>query len=87
MSAARRSFVEFSATVPRDAYEEFRENFPQHGAVKWFINVALLEFNERIREQPSSKQLIDASIASMMDLSRTVAESRKQANRFILEIE
>lgn len=65
--------AELSAEVPREEYEFFREQFPQYGASKWFITTALIEFNARIREQPSLKEHVDASIQQMLAMNRLVA--------------
>ena len=64
--------TEFSAKVDTDAYNEFKENFPQYGAVSWFINNALVAFNEEVRKNPEHRKLIDNAIAEMLDRNRNV---------------
>lgn len=67
------STVEFGSHVPASEYEFFKEHFPQYGAVKWFINSMLIEFNEQIRQNPSVKEQIDAAIQNMLETSRLIA--------------
>ncbi len=59
---AKTGQVEFSATVPAEEYEEFKNNFPAYGAVKWFINECLSSFNRKMRENPSLKQVVTEAI-------------------------
>lgn len=61
---------EFSAKVPTAEYEEFKRNFPQYGAVNWFINTTLAHFNRLVKKNPSSVELIDASIREMLEARR-----------------
>lgn len=67
--------TEFSSHVPTSEYEFFKENFPQYGAVKWFITNALIEFNEQVRANPTIKQQVDAAIQQMLDTSRLIAQA------------
>lgn len=64
--------VEFSAHVPYEDYKEFKENFPQYGAVKWFLCGALHQFNLQVRQDPSLKQKVAAAIQELLDLDRQV---------------
>lgn len=70
-----QDLVEFGAKVPSAEYEEFKENFPQYGAVTWFINSTLAQFNAAVRENPTAKDLIDKSINSMLELNRLAREA------------
>lgn len=58
--------IEFSAKVPSEDYEEFKHNFPQYGAVSWFINSALREFNRLNRENPTARELVNESIQNLL---------------------
>jgi hypothetical protein len=69
-----REIAEFSAKVPREEYEFFRDTFPQYGASTWFITSALVEFNARLRENPSLKEHVDRSIDAMLQLNRALSE-------------
>lgn len=71
--------TEIGAPVPTAEYEFFKESFPQYGSVKWFINSALLEFNERIRANPSLKEQINAAIQQMLDTSKLIAQAASEA--------
>lgn len=66
--------VEFGARVPQDEYEFFKENFPQYGAVTWFVNTALSEFNQRLRDNPSAKEQIEKSIEALLGIKQLVRE-------------
>lgn len=74
-----RETKEFSAHVPTNEYEEFKANFPQYGAVNWFINSSLTEFNRIVRENPTAKQQIVQSIEAMLQLNRLAAEAEPAA--------
>lgn len=67
--------VEFSANVPKSEYDTFKQNFPQYGAVTWFINQALINFNEEVRRSPAAKEQIEKSIQQMVDLNRLASTS------------
>jgi hypothetical protein len=62
--------VEFSAHVPIDEYNEFKKNFNQYGAVKWFINESLAQFNAQVRENPTLRQLVSNAVQQMLDDNR-----------------
>lgn len=70
-----RETKEFSAHVPVDEYEEFKRNFPQYGAVNWFINSTLTEFNRVVRENPTAREQIVQSIEAMLQLNRLASET------------
>jgi hypothetical protein len=57
---------EFSAKVPLDEYNRFKQNFDSYGAVNWFINTALKEFNDRVAANPTLKQLVNEAIDEML---------------------
>jgi hypothetical protein len=57
---------EFSAVVPEAEYERFKLNFGKYGSVNWFINTALKEFNDRVEANPSSRDLINQAIETML---------------------
>lgn len=65
---------EFSAKVPLEEYEEFRKNFPQYGAVNWFINLSLVEFNRHVRENPTTADLVRKAIQDMVEERRDSAQ-------------
>lgn len=67
--------AEFSSHVPREEYEFFKEMFPQYGATKWFINTALVEFNERVRNDASVKNIVAHAIDHMLETSRLLREA------------
>jgi hypothetical protein len=71
--------VEFSSLVPQAEYEFFKENFPQYGAVKWFINTMLREFNEQIRQKPLLREDVDAAIQHTMEMGRLIREASRAA--------
>lgn len=75
MAQAVKEVVEFGAKVSKADYEEFKKNFPQYGAVNWFINSTLQQFNKQVSENPSNKDLIDAAIKQMLEDNRTTEES------------
>jgi hypothetical protein len=61
---------EFGSIVPDEEYQFFTENFPQYGAVKWFINTVLKTFNQKVRENPASRQMIIEAVEEMVLLNR-----------------
>jgi hypothetical protein len=67
--------AEFSAHVPREEYEFFREVFPQYGASKWFIVSALVEFNKQVRENPKYRELVNDAIAEMLAANRETTDA------------
>lgn len=69
--------VEFSSSVPKEEYDFFKENFPQYGAVKWFINTALKEFNDRVRENPSLREQVNGAVQSMLDFDQALRQFSK----------
>lgn len=72
-----KATTEFSALVPTAEYEFFKENFPQYGAVTWFINECLRLFNEQVREEPSSKEKIHQAIQAMRDMNQAITNFDK----------
>ena len=70
MPPVDKEIVEFGAKVQRADYDEFKENFPQYGAVNWFINTSLQEFNRAVRENPTSKDIINQAIQKMLEDNR-----------------
>lgn len=72
--------TEFSSHVPTAEYKFFKENFPQYGAVKWFITSALIEFNEQVRQNPSLKEQINGAIEQMLETSRLMSQAAGAAN-------
>jgi hypothetical protein len=58
--------VEFSARVPREDFEEFKANFPQHGAVQWFISTALKEFNRVCSSSETIQEQVEQAIEQML---------------------
>lgn len=66
MPAPKVGQVEFSALVPADEYEKFKNNFPAYGAVKWFINESLHAFNQKVQEHPSLRDLVDTAVSEML---------------------
>lgn len=58
--------VEFSAKVPDEEYDRFKARFPVYGAVNWFINTALKEFNDRVEANPTLQLLVNDSISTML---------------------
>lgn len=59
---------EFSAKVPEEEYERFRKHLPMYGAVNWFINTALKEFNDRLEANPSLRaNAVDAIDQLLVD--------------------
>lgn len=65
---------EFGARIPESEYERFRKAFPQYGASTWFINTSIREFNEQVAANPSSIELINASIVKMLQDNRERGE-------------
>lgn len=62
--------IEFSAKVPDDEYRRFKDKFPMYGAVNWFINTALKEFNDKVEANPSLRQLVADSIEELVTTNR-----------------
>jgi hypothetical protein len=69
--------VEFGADVPKREYDRFKRNFPQYGAVKWFLNEALRTFNDHVEAHPTSVDDIDAAIRHMADVSQQIRLATK----------
>ena len=67
--------VEFSAKIPSELYEEFKEFVPHYGGTQWFINAALTSFLERCRENPSVKDSVGLSVDAMLQLNRQLKEA------------
>jgi hypothetical protein len=67
--------VEFSAKVPKDTYNEFKELVPPYGSVQWFINASLAEFVKRVKEEPTLKHAVAASVEAMLQLNRLNKET------------
>jgi hypothetical protein len=65
--------IEFSAKVPDEQYQAFKEAFPQYGAVNWFINTALQNFNKQVEANPAVKELVNRSIEEMLQERRQTA--------------
>lgn len=65
---------EFSAHVPIEEYNFFMEQVGKYGAAKWFINEALKAFNQKLRENPSLRRLVQEAIDEMLFMDR---ESKK----------
>jgi hypothetical protein len=65
--------IEFSAKVADEEYSKFKEAFPQYGAVNWFINTALLNFNKQVELHPEVKELVNRSIEEMLQERRQTA--------------
>jgi hypothetical protein len=65
--------IEFSAKVPDEEYQAFKEAFPQYGAVNWFINTALHNFNEQVKANPVVTELVNRSINDMLQERRQSA--------------
>lgn len=59
--------VDFGGKVPAEEYDRFKEIFPQYGATKWFINVALKSFNDYVDRNPIVREAVDRSINEMLD--------------------
>lgn len=70
MPAVGNDQVEFGAKIPRELYDEFKEQFPQYGAVAWWLNTALESFLTQIAEDPTTKEQINAAILSMLRENR-----------------
>lgn len=66
---------EFSAVVPKSEYDFFMSQVGGYGAAKWFINLALKTFNEKLRENPSARLLVVESIEEMLHLEREARKS------------
>lgn len=73
MPKDRNGKVEFSALVPESEYKMFRERFPGYGAVNWFINACLTNFNNRLSEHPELKEEVERSIEALWNLNRIKA--------------
>lgn len=63
---------EFSAKVPEPEYLRFKNQFPMYGAVNWFINTALKEFNDRVEANPNLRELVSQSVEQMLVERREV---------------
>lgn len=65
--------VKFAGLVPVEEFDKFREVFPQYGATNWFINTALVRFNQLVEDNPVLKNAVDEAIENMLDetLSRS----------------
>lgn len=61
---------EFGAKVPKKEYEFFRTTFPQYGATNWFINAALVKFNEEVKKNPSLADQVDNAVKEMLKENR-----------------
>lgn len=66
--------VEFSAKVPKDLYDRFKEQVPGYGGTQWFINAALAGFVTECESDPSLKKKVAASVEAMLQLNRTIKE-------------
>lgn len=75
--------IEFSGHVEAEDYKKFKENFPQYGAVKWFIGTSLRLFNEEVEKNPTAKALIERSIAEMLATDRALASGLALADEDI----
>lgn len=58
--------VEFTAKVPEPLWREFKQRFPQYGASKWFINMALRAFLDLLRGVPENDHLIRRAIDELL---------------------
>ena len=67
MPSSSSRTVEFSAKVPSDLYDEFKLLFPQYGAVTWFINAALVEFIQQVRDNGTVQQRVHDAIATTLE--------------------
>ncbi len=76
MPAVARETVEFSAKVPAEQYKTFKENFPQYGAVQWFINESLASFNQQMADDPTAKERVNKAIESMLKNNREASDER-----------
>ena len=61
---------EFSAKVPEEEYDQFKQRFPQYGAVNWFINESLRIFNEECAKETVGIELVHRSINLMLAQNR-----------------
>jgi hypothetical protein len=66
--------VEFSAKVPKDLYDRFKEQVPAYGGVQWFINAALAGFVAECEADASLKAKVAASVEAMLQLNRAIKE-------------
>lgn len=74
--AEPRQTVEFSAKIPKEAYDEFLEYVPTYGGTTWFINAVLLEFNSQMRKNPDQlKVVVKESVEAMLQLNRMLKEA------------
>lgn len=76
-----REVVQMSAEVPKAEYDAFKDNFPQYGAVSWFINNALAQFNAQVRANPTAKRLIDRAVDDMLELNKNISIVAGSASR------
>lgn len=63
--------IEFSAKIPAEDYEEFKKNCPQYGAVTWFIQTAVRNFNDLLRENPTARETVGAAVDKMLSDNRS----------------
>lgn len=73
--------VEFSSKVPEEEYERFKKRFPQYGAVNWFINASLKNFNDACDGVPDSQELVNRSINLMLAKNRGALIEESAADR------
>jgi hypothetical protein len=59
---SREKKVEFGGQVPQEVFLEFRGNFPQHGAMSWLVNEAVLQINNLVRENPHYRDIVANAI-------------------------
>lgn len=78
-SRASPATKEFSAHVPIEEYNFFMEQVGSYGAAKWFINTALKQFNQKLRENPSARRLVEESIEEMLHLQRSSSSDKGTA--------
>lgn len=71
------STIEFSARVPEEDYDEFRNTFDDgkgrvmYGSTTWFISTALRYFNEEIKEGGGPlRETVRDAVKKMVDDSR-----------------
>lgn len=62
--------TEFSAKVPTELYNSFKEAFPQYGAVTWFINSSLEAFMKKVDSNPEYRVLVEVAVTQMLDDQR-----------------
>ena len=69
---------EFSAHVPIEEYNFFMEHVGKYGAAKWFINLALKTFNQKLRENPSMTRLVGEAIDEMLYRDREAKKPQSE---------